>query len=74
MNTPGGAQRLNVLSEAGLYKLILRSDKPEAKRFQDWVTSDVLPAICMQGPLDRTSAGLSVGRGGCLRLACRPDR
>nr|WP_319483701.1 BRO family protein [uncultured Cohaesibacter sp.] len=34
-----------LISEAGLYKLILRSDKPQAKKFQDWVTRDVLPTI-----------------------------
>lgn len=27
------------VNESGLYKLIMRSDKPEAKAFQDWVTS-----------------------------------
>jgi len=49
LNTPGGPQNLSVVSESGLYKLILRSDKPEAKRFQDWVTRDVLPAIRKDG-------------------------
>jgi anti-repressor protein len=34
--TPGGPQSLVTVSESGLYKLIMRSDKPEAKRFQDW--------------------------------------
>ena len=34
---------VTVLSEEGLYKLALRSDKAEAKAFQDWVTRDVLP-------------------------------
>lgn len=41
-----GAWRLtNIISESRLYKLALRSDKPEAKGFQDWVTRDVLPAM-----------------------------
>ena len=39
----------NVISESGLYKLVMRSDKPQAKRFQDWVTKDVLPAIRKDG-------------------------
>lgn len=34
-----------LISESGLYRLIMRSDKPEAKAFQDWVTREVLPAI-----------------------------
>ncbi|GAB5505923.1 MAG: hypothetical protein Rhirs2KO_10860 [Rhizobiaceae bacterium] len=39
---PGKPMRL--VSESGLYKLIMRSDKPEAVQFQDWVTREVLPA------------------------------
>lgn len=38
-----------IVTESGLYKLILRSDKPEAKAFQDWVTRVVLPAIRKDG-------------------------
>ncbi|WP_425292724.1 BRO-N domain-containing protein [Agrobacterium tumefaciens] len=38
-----------MISESGLYKLIMRSDKPEARKFQDWVTRDVLPAIRKTG-------------------------
>lgn len=45
----GGAQSLNVVSEAGLYSLILTSRKPEAKRFKRWVTHEVLPAIRQTG-------------------------
>ncbi|MEE8738315.1 MAG: phage antirepressor KilAC domain-containing protein [Bifidobacterium sp.] len=43
-NTP-----VNIVNEAGLYKIILRSDKPEAKRFQRWVTHEVLPSIRRHG-------------------------
>jgi len=45
----GSAPSITVVSESGLYKLIMRSDKPEARRFQDWVTRDVLPAIRKDG-------------------------
>lgn len=38
-----------VISESGLYKLVMRSDKPQAKAFQDWVTKVVLPAIRKDG-------------------------
>ncbi len=38
-----------LLSESGLYKLILRSDKPQARAFQDWVTRTVLPSIRATG-------------------------
>ena len=36
-------QAVNIVSEPGLYKLIMRSRKPEAKEFQRWVTHEVLP-------------------------------
>jgi prophage antirepressor-like protein len=38
-----------IISESGLYKLILRCDKPIAAKFQDWVTREVLPAIRKAG-------------------------
>ncbi|MGN7752864.1 BRO-N domain-containing protein [Sinorhizobium sp. 22678] len=40
---------LAVLYESGLYKLVMRSDKPEAKDFQNWITRVVLPAIRKDG-------------------------
>ncbi len=44
-----GQYRAYLISESGLYKLVMRSTKPEARRFQDWVTCDVLPAIRKDG-------------------------
>lgn len=38
-----------IVSEPGLYKLIMRSDKPTARPFQDWVTREVLPSIRKTG-------------------------
>ena len=40
------AQSLNLVSEAGLYDLIMQSRKPGAKAFKRWVTPEVLPSIC----------------------------
>lgn len=40
---------VNIVNESGLYKIVLRSDKPEAKEFQRWVTHDVLPSIRRHG-------------------------
>ncbi|MFI5528839.1 Bro-N domain-containing protein [Kitasatospora sp. NPDC051853] len=40
-----GNPYLNVISEAGLYLLIMRSKKPSARGFQQWVTADLLPSI-----------------------------
>jgi prophage antirepressor-like protein len=38
-----------LIAENGLYKLVMRSDKPQARKFQDWVTREVLPAIRKDG-------------------------
>jgi prophage antirepressor-like protein len=38
-----------VVNESGLYSLILRSDKPQAKKFKKWITSEVLPSIRRTG-------------------------
>jgi len=49
MDTLGGNQEMTVISEPGLYSLILRSRKPEAKTFKRWVTHEVLPSIRRHG-------------------------
>ncbi|HEV7880371.1 MAG TPA: BRO family protein, partial [Bradyrhizobium sp.] len=41
--------KLILVSESGFYRLIFRSDKPEARVFQDWVARVVLPAIRRDG-------------------------
>lgn len=49
IDTPGGKQEMTVINEPGLYNVILRSDKPQAKAFKRWVTHEVLPAIRKTG-------------------------
>lgn len=49
IRTPSGDQQMLICSEAGLYSLILRSRKPEAKAFKRWVTHEVLPSIRKTG-------------------------
>lgn len=49
VDTLGGAQEMTCINESGLYNVILRSDKPEAKPFRKWVTAEVLPAIRKNG-------------------------
>lgn len=44
-----GNPKRTLISETGLYKIVLRSDKSQAKPFQDWVTREVLPAIRKDG-------------------------
>lgn len=45
----GQTREVNLISESGLYNLIFRSNKPEAKSFRKWVTQEVLPAIRKKG-------------------------
>ena len=45
----GRKQMTNIVNETGLYNLILRSDKPEAKQFKRWVTREVIPSIRKTG-------------------------
>ena len=49
IDTLGGKQEMTIINESGLYNVILRSDKPEAKPFRKWVTSEVLPTIRRHG-------------------------
>lgn len=45
----GRRQQTYIISEAGLYELVLKSRKPEAKEFKRWVTHEVLPSIRKHG-------------------------
>ncbi len=48
-DTLGGRQSISVVSEAGLFSLILSSRKAEARRFKRWVTHEVLPTLRRTG-------------------------
>ena len=47
--TLGGPQNMTTINEAGVYKLIMRSNKPNAEKFQEFVCEDVLPSIRKTG-------------------------
>jgi prophage antirepressor-like protein len=49
LTTLGGPQQTAVVSESGLYSLILGSRKPNARDFKRWITHEVLPAIRKTG-------------------------
>ncbi len=49
IDTVGGAQKTVIISEQGIYKMILQSRKPKAEKFQDWITEDILPSIRKTG-------------------------
>ena len=55
----GRIQETSVVNESGLYNLIFRSRKPEAKAFKKWVTSEVLPSIRKSGSYDINSRPLT---------------
>ncbi|MFL6113958.1 MAG: BRO family protein [Catenulispora sp.] len=48
-DTPGGRQKLSIINEPGVYRLAMRSNLPEAERFQDWLSEEVLPSIRKTG-------------------------
>ena len=48
-DTLGGPQKTSIISESGLYSLILRSRKPEARKFKRWITHEVIPSIRKRG-------------------------
>lgn len=48
-DTLRGSQRIRIVNESGLYSIVLRSNKPEAKRFKKWITAEVLPSIRKTG-------------------------
>lgn len=49
IDSMGRVQSTTIINEPGLYAVILRSDKPEAKQFKRWVTHEVLPSIRKTG-------------------------
>ena len=56
MDTPGGVQQVSVISESGLYSLILRSRKSEARAIKRWITGTVLPEIRRTGSYNAPTA------------------
>lgn len=47
--TKGGVQQITYINEPNLYRVIFRSNKPEAVKFQDWIFEEVIPAIRKTG-------------------------
>ena len=58
-DTLGGEQETNIISESGLYTLIIRSNKPNARKFRKWVTGVVLPSIRKTGGYNMNNKMLS---------------
>lgn len=47
--THGGDQKMVIISESGLYRLLFQSRKPDAERFCDWITKVIIPEIRKTG-------------------------
>ena len=60
VRTPSGEQEMLVVDEAGLYRGVLRSNKPEAEPFMEWITAEVLPSIRRTGGYVRDPAALQL--------------
>ena len=49
LNSGGQLRNMKVINESGMYQIIFMSNKPQAKKFKKWVTSEVLPSIRKTG-------------------------
>lgn len=56
LKSGGQGREMRLISESGLYTLIIRSTKPEAKKFRKWVTAEALPSIRKTGRNDKWEA------------------
>lgn len=65
--TPGGIQRLRIISEADLWRLVAKSQLPEAQRVESWIFEEVLPSIRRTGRYG--DPGIPGDLPGALRLA-----
>ena len=64
-----GGGKLVIINESGLYALVLRSRKPEARKFAKWVTSEVLPAIRKTGRYEVQPTAPASGDADRVKLA-----
>lgn len=64
----GRKQEMTIISESGLYSVILRSDKPEAKPFRKWVTLEVLPSIRKTGKYSVTNSRNNISTDSQMKL------
>lgn len=69
--TEGNHRPTNLISESGLYALVIRSDKAAAKRFRKWITAEVIPSIRRTGRYDHPSLPDRSGEGEVAGLPLR---
>lgn len=66
-----GVRSSSIITESGLYKLVMRSDKQEAKAFQHWITSEVLPSIRKNGGYIKDQEKVVTGEMSLQELAMK---
>ena len=76
-NLGGRPGVVNIVNESGMYAVVLRSDKPTAKKFRKWITSEVLPAIRKTGGYQKPQSAveqLELHREAILEVSHRIDK
>lgn len=68
-DTPGGRQRVSIISEPGVYRLVMRSNLMAAEQFQDWLAEDVVPSIRRTGSYGAPAAPRELSRLELIELA-----
>jgi prophage antirepressor-like protein len=66
-----GPQEFLIINESGLWSLVLRSRKPEARRFKRWLTSEVIPALRQTGSYG--APALASGENAALQITAMRD-
>ena len=70
----GRAQNAIIVSEPGMYEVVIRSDKPEAAAFRRWITTEVLPSIRKTGSYGQpTFDPATLSRQEILRMALNAE-
>lgn len=70
----GRSQNTTIVSEAGMYEVVIRSDKPEAAAFRRWITGTVLPSIRKTGSYGTPSFDpATLSRQEILRMALNAE-
>ena len=69
--TLGGNQEVAIINEPGLYSLIFRSRKPEARTFKRWITHEVIPSIRKTGGYNLNPHAAQLAE--CLQTMAKMD-
>lgn len=70
-STLGGNQSMTIISESGMYTLVIRSHKSQAKPFRLWVTGEILPSIRKTGAYGLTAFDIPQTKAAALYLAAK---